>query len=174
MKQKFNVEGMTCSACSAHVDKAVSNIDGVNSVNVNLLSNFMEVAFDEEKVTINDITDAVKQAGYFAYIKKNNDKQKKKDDVVKLEFFDPDWDENVDGRSGVVEVYYLKNPDEAKLAELKNMVEHRFDAMYREGATDEELDAAQQFVDSVWTRIDDFIREHFDVVDVDRSYRIIY
>ena len=79
MKQKFNVEGMTCSACSAHVDKAVSNIDGVNSVNVNLLSNFMEVEFDEEKVTINDITDAVKQAGYFAYIKKNNDKQKKKD-----------------------------------------------------------------------------------------------
>ena len=48
MKQKFNVEGMTCSACSAHVDKAVSNIDGVNSVNVNLLSNFMEVEFDEE------------------------------------------------------------------------------------------------------------------------------
>lgn len=79
MKQKFNVEGMTCSACSAHVDKAVSNIDGVNSVNVNLLSNFMEVEFDEEKVTISDITDAVKQAGYFAYIKKNNDKQKKKD-----------------------------------------------------------------------------------------------
>ena len=37
MKQKFTVTGMTCSACSAHVDKAVRKLDGVCEVNVNLL-----------------------------------------------------------------------------------------------------------------------------------------
>ena len=36
MKQKFNVTGMTCSACSAHVEKAVSRVEGVSQVSVNL------------------------------------------------------------------------------------------------------------------------------------------
>ena len=41
MKQKFNVTGMTCSACSAHVEKAVRQVEGVDSVSVNLLGNSM-------------------------------------------------------------------------------------------------------------------------------------
>ena len=43
MKKKYDVVGMTCSACSAHVDKAVRGLDGVDDVNVNLLQNSMTV-----------------------------------------------------------------------------------------------------------------------------------
>ena len=50
-KQKFNVTGMTCSACSAHVEKGVSKVDGVDNVSVNLLSNSMLVTYDEAKPT---------------------------------------------------------------------------------------------------------------------------
>ena len=52
MKQKYDVVGMTCSACSAHVDKAVRHLDGVHDVNVNLLSNCMVVDYDENKVCL--------------------------------------------------------------------------------------------------------------------------
>ena len=45
MKQKFNVTGMTCSACSAHVEKAVRQVEGVDSVSVNLLGNSMLVEY---------------------------------------------------------------------------------------------------------------------------------
>lgn len=79
MKRKFNVEGMTCSACSSHVDKAVRRLDGVNDVNVNLLSNSMEVEFDESKVSVDDISNAVKNAGYKAYIGEKKQKSKKYD-----------------------------------------------------------------------------------------------
>ena len=47
MKQKFDVTGMTCSACSAHVEKSVRKLDGVVEVNVNLLQNSMSVEYDE-------------------------------------------------------------------------------------------------------------------------------
>ena len=40
-KEKFDIQGMTCSSCSAHVEKAVKKVDGVKSVIVNLLSNNM-------------------------------------------------------------------------------------------------------------------------------------
>ena len=42
----FDVKGMTCAACSAHVDKSVRKLDGVKTVNVSLLTNSMEVDFD--------------------------------------------------------------------------------------------------------------------------------
>ena len=66
MKQKFAIKGMTCAACQAHVDKAVNNLDGISSCNVNLLSNNMEVDFDESKCDVNKIINAVKRAGYKA------------------------------------------------------------------------------------------------------------
>ena len=47
MKQSFNVTGMTCSACSSHVEKAVKKLEGVNEVTVSLLTNSMQVAYDE-------------------------------------------------------------------------------------------------------------------------------
>ena len=66
MKQTFNVTGMTCSACSAHVEKAVSKVEGVVSVSVNLLSNSMQVDYDEAVVLADEIIAAVVASGYGA------------------------------------------------------------------------------------------------------------
>lgn len=66
MKKKYDVIGMTCSACSAHVDKAVRGLDGVDDVNVNLLQNSMTVEFNENKINENQIFEAVDKAGYKA------------------------------------------------------------------------------------------------------------
>ncbi len=65
MKQKFTVTGMTCSACSAHVDKAVRKLDGVCEVNVNLLGGSMVVDWDGA-LTPEQIVSAVEKAGYGA------------------------------------------------------------------------------------------------------------
>lgn len=65
-KVKFDVTGMTCSACQAHVEKAVRNIPGVAIVNVNLLQNSMQVEFDESSTGTPQIISAVEQAGYGA------------------------------------------------------------------------------------------------------------
>ena len=65
MKQKFTVTGMTCSACSAHVDKAVRKLDGVRDVNVNLLGGAMTVDWDGP-LTPEQIVSAVEKAGYGA------------------------------------------------------------------------------------------------------------
>lgn len=65
-KKKFNVTGMTCSACQAHVEKAVSRVEGVAAVNVNLLRNFMEVEFDENAADSGKIIQAVENVGYGA------------------------------------------------------------------------------------------------------------
>lgn len=66
MKEKFNVTGMTCSACSSHVEKSVSKLEGVNQVSVNLLTNSMQVDYDETKVDSAQIVGAVEHAGYGA------------------------------------------------------------------------------------------------------------
>ena len=65
MKQKFTVTGMTCSACSAHVDKAVRKLPGVQDVNVNLLGGSMTVDGDDT-VTPEAVIAAVEKAGYGA------------------------------------------------------------------------------------------------------------
>ena len=65
-QEKFDVGGMTCASCQAHVDCAVSKLDGVNSVAVNLLSGSMAVEFDENVVSVDDICTAVDRAGYSA------------------------------------------------------------------------------------------------------------
>ena len=66
MKHKFEVTGMTCSSCSAHVEKAVAKVPGVSSVAVNLLANSMMVEYDEAAVTAEGIERAVAGAGYGA------------------------------------------------------------------------------------------------------------
>ena len=64
--QKFNVSGMMCTNCQAHVENAVNKLDGVDIVCVNLLANTMDVSFDEEKLNNKTIIKAVKAAGYGA------------------------------------------------------------------------------------------------------------
>lgn len=66
MKQKFDVTGMSCAACQAHVEKAVAALDGVQSVAVNLLSNSMVAEYDEAALSAQDICAAVDKAGYHA------------------------------------------------------------------------------------------------------------
>lgn len=66
MKQKFDVTGMTCSACSAHVEKAVGKLEGIQTVNVNLLQNSMVVEYDETALQTEDIIRAVESGGYGA------------------------------------------------------------------------------------------------------------
>lgn len=65
-QDKFDVGGMTCAACQAHVDRAVSKLDGVQSVAVNLLAGSMMVDYDPAQVTPDDICAAVDRAGYSA------------------------------------------------------------------------------------------------------------
>ena len=66
MKQKFDVTGMSCAACSAAVERAVNRLDGVGAAQVNLLANSMQVEYDEAAVTEADICAAVEKAGYGA------------------------------------------------------------------------------------------------------------
>ena len=68
IKENYNVTGMTCSACSSRVEKAVAKIVGAENVNVNLLTNSMQVKRDE-KISTKQIISAVEIAGYGANLK---------------------------------------------------------------------------------------------------------
>ena len=76
MKQ-YNIKGMSCAACSARVEKAVSKVSGVTSCSVNLLTNSMSV---EGSAADSDIIKAVKNAGYGASSIKNKEKAPKSSD----------------------------------------------------------------------------------------------
>ncbi|MBR4907650.1 MAG: heavy metal translocating P-type ATPase [Acidaminococcaceae bacterium] len=65
-KEKYVVTGMTCSACVSHVEKAVNKLDGIDKVSVNLLTNSMQVEYDETILNEEKIVQAVTDAGYGA------------------------------------------------------------------------------------------------------------
>ena len=67
--EKFDVTGMTCSACVAHVERSVRKLDGVQDVNVNLLTNSMSVEFEDSALTTDKIIESVQDAGYDAFVK---------------------------------------------------------------------------------------------------------
>ena len=71
-KAKFDISGMSCSACAAHVDKAVDKLNGVLAVSVNLLQNTMQVSYESDIVTPQQICQAVAQAGYGAQVQVEN------------------------------------------------------------------------------------------------------
>lgn len=86
MKKSFDVTGMSCSACSAHVEKSVSKVDGVDKVMVNLLTNSMQVEFQEEKTNTAAIIKAVEEAGYGASVKgKTAEKASGETDAVSVQ-----------------------------------------------------------------------------------------
>ncbi len=66
MKERYCITGMTCSACSSHVEKAVSRLEGIEKASVNLLAENMEVSYDEGRLSSGDIIAAVEKAGYGA------------------------------------------------------------------------------------------------------------
>ena len=65
-QERYDVTGMTCAACQAHVQKAVNALPGVRQVSVNLLTNSMTVEYDESDLNSHQIVQAVEQAGYGA------------------------------------------------------------------------------------------------------------
>lgn len=68
MKERYRVTGMSCSACSSHVEKAVNKLENVEKASVNLLTETMDVTYDETKITSAEIIDAVVKAGYGASV----------------------------------------------------------------------------------------------------------
>ncbi|MBQ7897653.1 MAG: copper-translocating P-type ATPase [Clostridia bacterium] len=81
MQKKFNVEGMSCSACSASVERAVGKIEGVNSASVDLLSKTLICDFDEKKVTADTVINAVSKAGFSATLKEEKKAETKKEET---------------------------------------------------------------------------------------------
>ena len=80
MKKKFDIKGMTCASCQAHVFNAVSKLDGASNVNVNLLKNTLELDCDESKLNDNDIIKSVDNAGYKAIPSGRKDVKKEEKD----------------------------------------------------------------------------------------------
>ena len=79
---------MTCSACSNHVEKAVGKLDGVKSVTVHLLQNTMTVEYDDNVLNDSEIVDAVKKAGYGAFVaggNKTSNPESEKNDAAAIE-----------------------------------------------------------------------------------------
>jgi len=69
MKEKFSITGMSCAACSARIQNAVSKADGVKSAEVNLLTETMQVEYDETAISSSDIIEKVVSIGYGASVK---------------------------------------------------------------------------------------------------------
>lgn len=67
-KEVFDVTGMTCSACSARIEKGVSGMEGAQEVNVNLLKNSMTVTYDEGRTSPQQIIEKVEDIGYGASV----------------------------------------------------------------------------------------------------------
>ena len=85
-EKKFTVTGMSCAACSAHVEKAVKGLNGVESVSVSLMSAAMTVKFDDGVLTSEEISAAVKKAGYGAseFVKKSGITASNAENAAKL------------------------------------------------------------------------------------------
>ncbi|MCR2032424.1 heavy metal translocating P-type ATPase [Anaerofustis stercorihominis] len=83
-KEKYDITGMSCSACSSRIEKDLSKVEGVDSVSVNLLTNSMNVSYDESVLTSGDIISSVQKSGYGASVHDgSNTTQNKKEDSVK-------------------------------------------------------------------------------------------
>ena len=80
-KVKLNVTGMSCAACSAHVEKALGKTEGVQQATVSLMTNSASVTFDENTVTPAQLIEAVEKSGYGASIVSDSPKAQKKDAV---------------------------------------------------------------------------------------------
>ena len=61
---KLNIEGMHCNGCSTRLEKVLNNIDGVESANVSLESKTTEIKYDEESVSIEELKQAITDAGF--------------------------------------------------------------------------------------------------------------
>lgn len=86
--EKFDISGMTCASCVTHVEKSVKKLEGIQQVQVNLLTNSMTVSYDENTLNNQLIEKSVVDAGYQAFAKvesRNNEKKAVKVDYIQLE-----------------------------------------------------------------------------------------
>src|SRR5690606_19160010 len=81
--ETYAVEGMTCAACSAAVERATSRMDGVKKSSVNLANEKLTIEYDSELLTINDIKRAVNDAGYKLVLSKKDEDKSKNDKAIK-------------------------------------------------------------------------------------------
>lgn len=81
--EKFNIKGMTCAACQASITKAMQKLDGVQDVNVSLLSNQMTLSYDNKKINENDIISRVEKLGYKASLSQTEE--------IKSNDFESQW-----------------------------------------------------------------------------------
>lgn len=82
IKEKYNITGMSCAACSTKVEKTVSKLVGMDKASVNLLTNSMQVEYDEKKLSSKDIIKSVVDAGYGALLA-GDTKEKAKEKSIK-------------------------------------------------------------------------------------------
>lgn len=68
LHKTLKIEGMTCAACAKAVERASKKLDGVENAGVNLATEKLDIDFDENKVTVDDIQKAVEKAGYKAIV----------------------------------------------------------------------------------------------------------
>ena len=85
MKKKYQIKGMTCASCQAHVRDATKKVKGVIDCNVNLLNNSMDVLVNDDYID-GDIETAVKKSGYEAYLGNDVNKVKNVNNYNKLYF----------------------------------------------------------------------------------------
>ena len=76
MVEKFEIKGMTCASCQAHITAAVEKVNGVNSVNVNLITNSMVVDFNDDQTDVKRIIKAVQDIGYDAKLSRSSGSSK--------------------------------------------------------------------------------------------------
>lgn len=90
MKQKFDITGMSCSACAAKIEKTVSKLDGVSKAEVNLLTNTLTAEFDDSIVGRDNIIKSVEAVGYGAAIagmaKKETKEEESEESSLKKRF----------------------------------------------------------------------------------------
>lgn len=87
--QKFNVTGMTCSACSSRIEKNINKTEGIQEANVNLLSNSMMIQYDDSIISEKDIIQVVQDTGYDASSAESKKSSARADDTksnAELEF----------------------------------------------------------------------------------------
>lgn len=80
--ETYAIGGMSCAACQAAVERAVRKLDGVESCQVNLLTNSMKVSYDENKVSEADIVKAIEDAGYTAHLSSSEKKSASQGDAM--------------------------------------------------------------------------------------------
>lgn len=68
MKKTFDIQGMTCAACSANIERRVNKLSGVKKAQVSLMTNSMNVDFDDKLIKTSDIISAVDKIGYQAFL----------------------------------------------------------------------------------------------------------